>query len=118
MREKKKTHNVVIVSGHARGADELGERYATDEKLDLEIPYGFSLKDQVVPENNGIFDFKGQKYQNEPVFEINAGHLLQVLVGYHSLKELQQEMIVFEFKKFEEINALLPKQKCYIIDEY
>ena len=37
LREKKKTHNVIIVSGHARGADTLGEKYAADENLDLEI---------------------------------------------------------------------------------
>ena len=37
LREKKKTHNIVIISGHARGADSLGEKYASDEDLDLEI---------------------------------------------------------------------------------
>ena len=37
LREKKKTHNVIIVSGHAKGADLAGEQYANEEKLDLEI---------------------------------------------------------------------------------
>lgn len=37
LREKRKTHNVVIISGHAKGADTLGEMYANEEKLDLEI---------------------------------------------------------------------------------
>jgi len=37
LREKKKTHNVIVISGHARGADTLGEKYASDEDLDLEI---------------------------------------------------------------------------------
>ena len=37
LREKKKTHNIVIISGHARGADSFGEKYASDEDLDLEI---------------------------------------------------------------------------------
>lgn len=37
LREKKKTHNVIVISGHARGADILGEKYASDEDLDLEI---------------------------------------------------------------------------------
>ena len=37
LREKKKTHNVIIVSGHAKGADTYGEMYANEEKLDLEI---------------------------------------------------------------------------------
>ena len=86
--------------------------------LELDIPYGFQLNDSVVPENNGTFDFKGEAYQKEPVFEISAGNLLQVLVGYHSLDELRNQISVFDEAKFEEINKLLPKQNCYIIDEY
>ena len=37
LREKKKEANIIIVSGHAKGADTLGEKYANDEKFDLEI---------------------------------------------------------------------------------
>jgi len=88
------------------------------EALELEIPYGIQIKDHIVPENNGIFDFKGKPYTDKPVFEITAGHLLQVLVGYYDLEELKNEIIVHDEKKFEEIRALLPKQNCYIIDEY
>lgn len=34
--DKFQTHNVIIVSGHAAGADALGERYAHENGLDLE----------------------------------------------------------------------------------
>ena len=34
---KRKEFNIIIVSGHARGADALGEKYAADEGFDLEI---------------------------------------------------------------------------------
>lgn len=37
LREKRKTSNIIIVSGHARGADALGEKYAQDEGFALEI---------------------------------------------------------------------------------
>ena len=37
LREKRKTHNVIIVSGGARGADLLGEKYAKDEGFSLEV---------------------------------------------------------------------------------
>ena len=37
LREKRKTSNIIIVSGHARGADTLGEKYAQDEGFTLEI---------------------------------------------------------------------------------
>ena len=88
------------------------------KKLDLDIPYTFQLYDPVVPENNGIFHFCGQISTETPVFEISAGHLLQVLVGYHSLEEIRKEILVFDEYKFNRINHLLPKKKCYIIDEY
>lgn len=86
--------------------------------LDLDIPYGLKVTDSVVPENNGIFDFKGNPYIKEPVFEISAGRLMQVLVGYHSLRELKKDILIFDEKKFDAIDMLLPKQNCYIIDEY
>ena len=35
--EKRRTCNIIIVSGHARGADTLGERYAQDEGFALEV---------------------------------------------------------------------------------
>ncbi len=37
LREKRKTSNIIVVSGHARGADTLGEKYAQDERFTLEI---------------------------------------------------------------------------------
>lgn len=37
LREKRRTCNIIIVSGHARGADTLGERYAQDEGFALEV---------------------------------------------------------------------------------
>ena len=37
LREKKKTHNIIVVSGHAKGADTLGEKYANDNSFELEI---------------------------------------------------------------------------------
>lgn len=86
--------------------------------LKLDIPYGFKIRDHVVPENNGHFNFYGEHYDKDPVFEISAGHLLQVLVGYHTLEELKNDIVVYDEVKFAEINACLPKQECYIIDEY
>ena len=37
LREKRKTCNIIVISGGARGADALGEKYAQDEGFDLEI---------------------------------------------------------------------------------
>ena len=35
--EKRKTHNIIVVSGNAKGADQLGEKYSKDEGFDLEV---------------------------------------------------------------------------------
>ena len=37
LQEKMRTHRVVIVSGHARGADSLGERFAKEFSLPFEL---------------------------------------------------------------------------------
>lgn len=36
LQNKMMTHNVIIVSGHASGADSLGEKFATDHNLQCE----------------------------------------------------------------------------------
>lgn len=37
LREKRKEYNIIIISGGARGADTLGEKYAQDEGFSLEV---------------------------------------------------------------------------------
>ena len=37
LQEKMRTHRVIIVSGHARGADSLGERFAKEFRLPFEL---------------------------------------------------------------------------------
>ena len=37
LQEKMRTHRVVIVSGHARGADSLGERFAKEFSIPFEL---------------------------------------------------------------------------------
>ena len=37
LQEKMRTHWVIIVSGHARGADSLGERFANEFRLPFEL---------------------------------------------------------------------------------
>ena len=88
------------------------------QALQLELPYAFRLTDAVISENNGVFNFQGESSAETPVFEISAGQLLQVLVGYHSFAEIRSELKIFDEEKYKELDAFLPKQKCYIIDEY
>ena len=37
LQEKRRTHRVIIVSGHAHGADTMGERFAKEQGLTVEL---------------------------------------------------------------------------------
>ena len=37
LQEKRRTHRVIIVSGHAHGADTMGERFAKEQDLTVEL---------------------------------------------------------------------------------
>jgi hypothetical protein len=37
LQNKMKTHNVIVISGHASGADSLGEKFAADHNLQCEL---------------------------------------------------------------------------------
>ena len=60
LREKRKEYNIIIISGGARGADTLGEKYAQDE--------GFSL--EVFPVNWNKFGKSAGFIRNEQMAEV------------------------------------------------
>lgn len=88
------------------------------KQLGLQSEVAFFVTDQVVPENQGCFLLDGSQSENKPAFSIPAGRLMQVLVGYHTLEEQRCYIEVYDEIGFEKINQLLPKQNCFIIDEY
>ena len=86
--------------------------------LDIKSPYSVEITDDVVLKNTGIFNLNGLPSGKEAAFRIEAGRFLQVLIGYHSLEEIRNEIEIFDEDAFLDISSRLPKQKCYIIDEY
>ena len=81
LREKKKTHNVIIISGHAKGADALGEKYANDEGFDLEIfpadwkkfgkSAGFRRNEQMAEFADGLIAFwDGESHGTKHMIDI------------------------------------------------
>lgn len=81
LREKKKTHNVIIISGHAKGADALGEKYANDEGLGLEIfpadwkkfgkSAGFRRNEQMAEFADGLIAFwDGESHGTKHMIDI------------------------------------------------
>ena len=96
LREKRKTCNIVIVSGHARGADTLGEKYAQDEGFDLEIypaqwkkfgkAAGFRRNEQMAEVADALIAFwNGESHGTKHMIDImNEKNLLVKVVDYET----------------------------------
>ncbi|WP_317856280.1 GNAT family N-acetyltransferase [Chakrabartyella piscis] len=88
------------------------------EQLKLDCPYTVEVYGDVIIENNGVFDFTGKKSKQPPVLKIEAGKFLGVLMGYVTLDEILADCTVYKLENVTKISKILPKDKCYIIDEY
>ncbi|MGE4214241.1 MAG: GNAT family N-acetyltransferase [Anaerotignaceae bacterium] len=84
------------------------------------IEIAVQVKDDVLPENNGIFNFKGEKTNRKPAFEVWAGNFTQFMVGYKTIEQLEAEgsAIIYNKEETEFLDKVLPLQECHIIDEY
>jgi hypothetical protein len=93
---KRKECNIVIVSGHARGADTLGEKYAKDEHFDLEIypaqwdklgkKAGFVRNEQMAQVADAVIAFwDGKSHGTKHMIDIaNDKGLLVRVVNYET----------------------------------
>ncbi len=88
------------------------------KKLEISCPYAIEIFDPIVLENNGVFSFAGAKTLEDPAIKVEAGHFLRVLMGYVSLDEIRPFVTILNQGGYDFINRILPKCKCYIIDEY
>ena len=82
--------------------------------------YAIEVEDEVILENNGVFDLDGTKTDKTPDIKLNAGNMTQILFGYCCLEELQQKGLVkiYHEENAKKIASYYQKQNCYIIDEY
>lgn len=96
--EKMETHNVIIVSGHASGADALGERFAEEHGLQCEIhpadwgKYGRSAgpirNAEMAEVSDALIAFwDGQNPGTRSMIELARKKGLQVAVVYFTDKE-------------------------------
>ena len=83
-------------------------------------PFSIEIKDDVVLENNGVFDFNGNITDKKPCLSAPVYAAAQWLFGYRSLKELSEEGLlnVNDMAALNELDRLFPKQNCHIVDEY
>ena len=103
LREKRKISNIIIVSGHARGADTLGEKYAQDEGFDLEIypaqwdkfgkRAGYRRNEQMAEVADALIAFwDGSSRGTKHIIDImNEKNLLVMVVEYETSNKTQQK---------------------------
>ena len=96
LREKRKTDNIIIVSGGAQGADSLGEKYSQDEGFDLEVypaqwkkfgrSAGFRRNEQMAEVADALIAFwDGKSHGTKHMIDImNAKNLLVKVVDYET----------------------------------
>lgn len=80
----------------------------------------FAVEDSIVPQNQGLWAGDGQATDRSPQFQVPAGRLVQLLLGYVSMAELEDagHARVQDRGAMAAVDELLPKQICYIVDAY
>ena len=103
LREKRKISNIIIVSGHARGADTLGEKYAQDEGFSLEIypaqwdkfgkRAGYRRNEQMAEVADALIAFwdGGSRGTKHMIDIMNEKNLLVRVVEYETSNKTQQK---------------------------
>lgn len=80
----------------------------------------FSVQDGAVPQNTGVFTGAGVACDRAPHVTVEAGRLGQLLCGYASVEELEQEqrIAIYDAGARRALETLLPKVPCFIVDTY
>ena len=98
LREKRKEYNIIIISGGARGADTLGEKYAQDEGFSLEVfpanwnkfgkSAGFRRNEQMAEVADALIAFwDGKSHGTKHMIEIMENKKLLVRVGNYETSD-------------------------------
>ncbi|MFI3175693.1 MAG: GNAT family N-acetyltransferase [Bacillota bacterium] len=87
------------------------------QSLDLDCDLSIALVDRVIPENNGVFDMKGNLTETAPTCKMDCGKFLGVLIGYETVKR-ENCIEIYNETDFITLEKIFKKCICYIIDEY
>lgn len=90
------------------------------EALSIPGHITIAVTDPVVLENNGVFTLQGQQTTAPPDISLSAGHLTQLITGYQTIEELEEQghIQIFHRKALPILQKNFPKETCYIIDKY
>lgn len=87
------------------------------QSLKLDCDISLEILDDIIPENNGIFDMQGNRTKNSPTCKVEVGKFLPVLMGYEPL-ERENCTEIYNENKLITLQNILNTCICYIIDEY
>lgn len=84
------------------------------------LPISVEVFDPIVPENNGIFNFMGEKVTTLPTCTISSGHLLQGLLGYWDFGALKKtgRLNLYDQRVIPVLLKYFPGQDCFVLEEY
>lgn len=78
------------------------------------------VADHMLPLNAGVFNFAGERASCPADVAMDAGRLMQLLLGFSSVDELVRDghMRVRNPDVLPLLSARLPKRVCYVVEEY
>ncbi len=88
-------------------------------KLDSELV--ISVRDDILPHNNGCFDMRGNPSKKAPGVHMDASAFSQWICGYKSLSRLGTEegqVTISDPVAVQRLDNLLPVMPCYLFERY
>lgn len=78
------------------------------------------VKDHMLAQNEGVFDFTGKTVHAQPDMTMDSGRLTQLLAGYQTLDELVAagHVVIHNFAAARLLDKRLEKQVCFVWEEY
>lgn len=128
-----KYSNVKMVEQNVLGVtnvDTFVKHLNLSRKTDKSILEGIIIEtfDNVIKENNIKFNLLGEKSSYSPCVKINTGSFVQILCGYKSIYEViaqdcekeenEKEVTFLKNDNLTQIDKILPRFPCFIVDEY
>lgn len=82
--------------------------------------FSVQVRDDVLPQNSGVFGPDGGPASLPPALRLSAGRLTQWLTGYRSLEELLRagDAEALDPARAAALDAALPRLPCWMVDEY
>ncbi|MFA5342131.1 MAG: sterol carrier protein domain-containing protein, partial [Clostridia bacterium] len=82
--------------------------------------YSVKVTDSFYNKNNGVYLFNGDNSNGKYHLEMTSGQLIRLITGHMSLDELvtSENAVIYDTIACREISNMLPKVKCFIVDEY